>query len=116
MKLKSILVITGIALTGCATSIDPEIVNQKEKVVFNNFVSCLKHFAPIIDDKKSDPASIALALTSACSVQYDAITQFYCDYKAANYNQCRLMRQHRDTLQSQIQSGIDAVILNRTRK
>ena len=114
MSLRKYFLVASIFLVGCtSTAIDPEIVKQKHNVVIDDYVRCLKHFVGMVDDGTSDPASIAFALNSACSVQYDAITKFWCDYEAQNYSQCKMMKFHRSGIDARVQSAIPAVIVHR---
>lgn len=58
-----------ISLSGCATANDPDTV-----AATNAWSNCVADAVKRLDDRKSDPVSIATGISPQCAAQYRALT------------------------------------------
>jgi hypothetical protein len=86
------IVALGAALGGCAadqtppaTSTarsypDPAVVKAERDASTKTYVACLMRAAKKLDDRKSDPGTIAHAMISSCGAEFDANVEIYSRY------------------------------------
>jgi hypothetical protein len=80
MKLLSILILSVVALSSCATlqkKDKNEEAKEKSRIAMDDFNNCTVKYVDQLDDGYSDASTIALALTNYCMIEYDASAEAY---------------------------------------
>ena len=70
-KFQNFPVLIATFLTGCVTSPDPAASDREKTDALQVYVACLHREATQIDDSKSDALTVALALKSLCTGEFE---------------------------------------------
>jgi hypothetical protein len=72
-----------LLLPGCVTTTAPQATDEEKQAATTAMIVCLRNAAHRLDDGKSDATTIAIAMNSACTIEYlhqvDVYLQFVGD-------------------------------------
>jgi hypothetical protein len=90
--MRNLAIVAALALGGCVADRTPEPVSTSRSypdlatikaerdVSTKTYVACLTRAAKKLDDRKSDPGTIAHAMISSCAAEFDANVEVYSRY------------------------------------
>lgn len=108
LRLVGYAIIAVAAVSGCtakAETPDLAVIKAQEDAATKLYLACIAKEAKRLDDRTSDPASIAPGIISACGAQFEAAENTFSRYSGGDYLQTR--RQIQTALR---QSGSDFAI------
>ncbi len=118
MKIPSYQLVPLVVLTACVTPSAEQRADAELQAGKSMDALIKRQFELVgqIDDGISDATTIALALSNACIVEYNAATEAWCVAKLANERQCQMFRNKRNTPEEKIQDSLPIVLQYRAKK
>jgi hypothetical protein len=113
MKILSILILSVVALTSCATfqkKDKGEEAKEKSRIAMDNFNNCTVKYVAEVDDGYSDASTIALALTNYCMIEYTASANANSLSINQNNKEITINANNVHTKEAKIKASIDTVL------
>ncbi|MDR3578665.1 MAG: hypothetical protein P4L44_01740 [Oryzomonas sp.] len=113
MRLLSILILSVVALSSCATLHKKDKIEEakeKSRIAMDNFNNCTVKSVDQLDDGYSDASTIALALTNYCMIEYDANAEAHSLSSNQNNKEKNMYTNNVYTKEAKIEASINTVL------